>query len=98
MQFIIRAMDYKDKDALARRMEMRQAHLDYVAQLKAEGKVLFGAALLDEDGNMCGSIIVCDFSSRAELDAYLESDPYVTGLVWEGIDVTPCKVAPSFAK
>jgi hypothetical protein len=96
MQFIIRAYDFTDKDAPARRMAEREAHLACIAKLKAEGKALFGAALLDEAGNMRGSLIVCDFPTRAEVDAYVKGDPYVTGRVWEKIDIEPCKVAPSF--
>ena len=96
MQFVIHARDYPD--ALERRMKVRQAHIDCIDKMKAAGNMLYGAALLDGAGNMCGSMIVCDFPSRAELDAYLKEEPYVTGRVWEKVDVTPCKVGPSFVK
>jgi uncharacterized protein YciI len=96
MQFIIRAQDHKD--SLERRMAVRQAHVDLLDKLKAQGRMLYGVALLDEAGNMCGSTIICDFPSRADVDAYLKTEPYVTGGVWEKIDVTPCKVGPTFAR
>ena len=96
MQFIIRARDFTDEGALSRRMAARQAHLEYIEHLKAEGKALFGAALLDGAGNMCGSVVVVEFPSRADVDAYLKGDPYVQNRVWDKIDVEPCKVSPLF--
>ena len=47
---------------------------------------------------MIGSTMIVDFESRDELDRYLETEPYVTGKVWENIDVTPCKIPPVFLK
>ncbi len=94
MDFIVRGTDYPD--ALERRMKVRQAHIDCIDKLKAEGKALMGVAALDAAGNMCGSHIICSFPTRADLDAYLAVEPYVTGRVWETIEVIPCKVGPSF--
>jgi uncharacterized protein YciI len=42
---------------------------------------------------MIGSACVVDFSTRAELDAWLASDPYVVGKVWQRLDVYPMRVA-----
>jgi uncharacterized protein len=94
MQFIIKAFDLPD--AMPRRMETRQAHLDYIAKLKAEGRALFGAALVNDAGEMCGSAVVYDFPTREEFDACIAADPYVVNRVWGDIEVTQCKVAPSF--
>jgi len=47
---------------------------------------------------MIGSTMIVDFESRKELDQYLESEPYVTGKVWQKIDITPCKIPPVFLK
>ncbi|MDE1150997.1 MAG: YciI family protein [Micavibrio sp.] len=96
MQFIIMGHDHAD--AKPRRAESRQAHLDALAPLKDSGRVLYAAALLDDSAEMVGSMIVADFDSRAEVDAYLAAEPYVQNNVWGKIDVTACKVAPSFAK
>jgi len=41
---------------------------------------------------MNGSIYIVDFLSRKELDKWLKVEPYVTGKVWEKIDIIPCKV------
>ena len=45
---------------------------------------------------MTGSVLVLDFPERAELDAWLKIEPYVTGDVWRSIEVRPFRVGPSF--
>ncbi len=96
MQFLLLARDYTDDDAINRRMAARSAHMETVARLKAEGHARMGAALLNEAGQMHGSMMVLDFPSRDELDAWLKEEPYVTGKVWKHIEIKPCKIAPSF--
>lgn len=66
--------------------------------MRAQGKMLFGVAILDDADKMIGSMLVCDFESRSELDEWLLIEPYVTGAVWKDIQVQPCKVGPSFLK
>ena len=41
---------------------------------------------------ICSACIVA-FPSRAELDEWLRTDPYVTGYVWRRINVVPFRVA-----
>jgi hypothetical protein len=52
--------------------------------------------LLDERGNMTGSALIVDFPDRAALDHWLAEEPYVTGKVWQRIEILPCKIGPSF--
>jgi uncharacterized protein YciI len=94
MQFVVTALDYSDSDALSRRMEHREQHLAGVRKLIAEGHFLSGGAILDDEGKMVGSTLHMDFQTRAELDALLGKDPYVTGRVWEKIDVRQVKLVP----
>ncbi len=96
MQFLVIAHDGTDKDALSRRMAARADHIALSEEAIKRGEQYVGAALLNEDGHMCGSVMIVDFPSRAELDAWLEREPYVTGKVWQNIDVQPCKIGPSF--
>ena len=49
-------------------------------------------------GLMIGSICIVELPSRREVDAWLAAEPYVTGKVWETVEVAPCRVGPSFAK
>src|SRR5262249_5824743 len=87
MGVLVLANDFRDADGAARRLQQRPAHIDGVRRMKAEGTFLEGGAMLDDDGRMVGSMLVVDFPSRAEVDAWLASDPYVTGQVWEHITV-----------
>ena len=89
MQYVIHAYDHTDGDALDRRMAVRPAHLDYVRQLKADGKFLLGGALLDADGRMIGSMLMLDLASDEQLATYLNTDPYILQGVWDKIDVKP---------
>jgi uncharacterized protein YciI len=42
---------------------------------------------------MVGSVMVVDFPTREELDAWLRTDPYVASGVWEQIEVHPYRAA-----
>jgi uncharacterized protein YciI len=42
---------------------------------------------------MVGSAVIADFPSRAELDAWLAADPYVTQGVWQRVEVKPYRLA-----
>ncbi len=93
MQFLVVAYDGTDAEAPARRLAVREAHLEGARRMAADGSMICGGALLDDDGNMIGSACVVEFPDRAALDAWLESDPYVTGGVWRRIEVTPFRRA-----
>lgn len=71
---------------------MRAQHLALGDKMEADGSRWYGASLRDEDGNMIGSFAVMDFPSRAELDEWLKQEPYVTGNVWQRIEVHICAV------
>jgi uncharacterized protein len=44
---------------------------------------------------MIGSMLVLDFPSRTELDAWLDVEPYVTGDVWRQLEISPVRVGRS---
>jgi uncharacterized protein len=96
MQFLLIAHDGPDEGALNRRMAAREQHIALGDQLRANGNMLYGGALLDDAGQMIGSMLVLDFPSRQEVDDWLTIEPYVLGDVWREIDVQPFKVGPSF--
>lgn len=98
MHYLIITHDGTDEKALDRRLAARDRHLSSIERLKAEGKALYGAALLDNAGTMRGSILIVNFPSDEELREYLASDPYVTGHVWEQVEVKPCRVPDIFLK
>ncbi len=88
MQFMIKALDGKDK--LAKRMEVRPRHLEGMEKMRDH--IICAGGLLDENGKRKGSVMILDFPSRRELDAYLASEPYVLEKVWEQIDVETMNV------
>lgn len=95
MQFIVIAYDDTDDGAPERRMAAREAHLAHARELYDSGKWLYAAGILDDEGKMIGSMIVCDFPSREDLEAeWLKNEVYVTGNVWKRIDVHRARVAP----
>ncbi|SMD04555.1 hypothetical protein SAMN02746065_12419 [Desulfocicer vacuolatum DSM 3385] len=95
MQFIVTGYDGTDDKALDRRMAAREAHLAMAGDMHKKGRWLYAAAILDEAGKMMGSMIVCDFDSREAMEAeWLNSEPYVTGKVWERIEIKKAQVAP----
>ncbi|HCS22164.1 MAG TPA: YciI family protein [Alphaproteobacteria bacterium] len=98
MPYIITAHDFPN--ALDKRMAARQAHLDALAGMKAEGKVLYAAALLNDNGDMAGSMLVVDLPDTAAIDAWLETEPYILQGVWDKarISIQPCRPAPSAPK
>jgi uncharacterized protein len=98
MQFLVVAYDGADPGALERRMRAREDHLARLDELVHQGHALFAAAIRNDDDQMIGSMLVVDFPSRAEVDAWLAEEPYVVGDVWRDITVTRCGVAPQFAK
>lgn len=96
MHFLLIARDGTDERALERRLDSREKHLVSITRLKAEGKALYGAALIDENGAMRGSVLIMNFATREEFDQYLENEPYVRGKVWQEIEVKPCRVPELF--
>jgi uncharacterized protein YciI len=87
MRYAVIARDGTDPEAKARRLAVRPAHLERVVPFVERGRVLIGGAILDEDGDMVGSILLTDFASREEVEAWVADDPYVTGGVWKEIEV-----------
>jgi uncharacterized protein len=98
MQYIITAYDGNDDKALERRLAAREEHLKGVEQRLQAGQHLYGAAILDDEGSMVGSMMVVDFPTKAELDEWLKEEPYMTGEVWKRLEIQPCRVAPMFMK
>ena len=93
-QFIIIGKDGTDAAAPERRQAARAAHLQYTQDHLKYFKT--AAAMLDEAGQMNGSIMIGDFPDRAALDAWLAAEPYVTGQVWATVEIIPCKIGPAF--
>lgn len=79
MQYLIIA--YDNENALEKRLEVRDAHVQGAQKLMAEGKIISAGALIEED-MMVGSTLFVDFETDEELNEWLENEPYVTNDVW----------------
>jgi uncharacterized protein len=93
MLFVVHAYDYTDDQALERRMAARPNHFDGARELKAAGHFVMGGALLGPDQKMIGSMMVLDFEDETQMQHWLDNEPYITGKVWEKIDIKPFRKA-----
>ena len=92
-QYIVYAWDGTDEQALERRMNARPAHLDNSRRIKASGNFVIGGAILNDEGQMIGSTMVLQFETKEQLQQWVDTEPYITGKVWEKIDIRPFRVA-----
>jgi hypothetical protein len=92
-QYVIIAQDGKDSEAPARRATTRPAHLAGARKLKANNQFVTGGAILDESGNMRGSVMIVQFETEDAFKEWFASEPYITQGVWKSIEVKPFRVA-----
>lgn len=93
MQYLIIA--YDNENAIEKRLEVRDAHVQGAQKLMAEGKIISAGALIEED-MMVGSTLFVDFETDEELNEWLENEPYVTNDVWnmDEFQIVPVKLLP----
>ena len=89
------------ENSLERRLSVRPKHLERVQQLIDEGRVLIAGphpAIDDEDpgeAGFTGSLIVAEYGSLAEAEAWAGAAPYVEAGVYASVTVKPFKkIAP----
>ena len=82
MHFVIHAIDRADAGSL--REHTRPTHLDYLGGFD----VVFGGPMLDDDGAMCGSLIVVQAEDRAAAEAFAAGDPYALAGLFETVTIT----------
>ncbi|MDO3628107.1 YciI family protein [Mucilaginibacter sp. BT774] len=92
-QYLVTAYDYTNEDSLQNRLNVRPCHLDGARELKENGNFILGGAMLNDEGKMIGSVMVLQFETDEELEAWKKSEPYLTQKVWETVDIKPFKVA-----
>ena len=88
MQFVITA--YDGADVLEKRMAVRPRHLENMEKLGS--RVLCAGGILDGDGKPKGSVLVVEFDTRDQLDAYLADEPYIREKVWQDVKAEPMNV------
>jgi len=93
MQYIVTGYDFTDDGAIQRRLNVRPHHLDFARATKAAGNLISAAAILDDNGNAVGSVMIFQFDTEEQLEAWKSNEPYVTQGIWETVDVKPARVA-----
>ena len=84
-------------DSLPLRAKARESHLARLQLLAAEGRVLIGGPHPSIDSEepgeagFSGSLVVVEFPSLEEAQAWADDDPYVTGGVYSKVTVKPFK-------
>ena len=89
------------EDSLALRQSARPEHLARLQALKAEGRLLLAGPFPGVDSEQpgtagfSGSLIVAEFASLADAQAWADADPYVAAGVYARVAVKPfLKVLP----
>lgn len=89
-------------DSLEKRLNTRPAHLARLHQLRDEGRLLLAGPFPAVDAadpgpaGYTGSLIVAEFTTLQEAEAWAKADPYVTAGVYGNVDVHPFrKVLPT---
>src|SRR5438105_6272261 len=95
VHYLVLAYDQPGAEGQRRRAQARERHLAQAASMSAVTAV-FGAAILDEQGAMIGSMLVMAADTREDLDSWLRIEPYVVDEVWHQVTVHPCQVGPAF--
>jgi uncharacterized protein len=84
-------------DSLEMRMAVRPAHLDRLKQLADAGRLLIAGphpAIDSEDpgsAGFSGSLVVAEFASLPEAQAWADADPFVSAGVYAQVVVKPYK-------
>ncbi|AGZ36314.1 hypothetical protein C4Q28_08515 [Pseudomonas sp. SWI6] len=84
-------------NSLEKRLAARPAHIERLQQLKAEGRVVLAGPHPAIDSNdpgeagFSGSLIVAEFNSLADAQAWADADPYIAAGVYEKVIVKPFK-------
>jgi len=84
-------------NSLSLRMEARPAHLTRLRQLQDEGRLIMAGPCPAIDSNdpgeagFTGSLVVAEFPSLADAQAWADADPYVEAGVYRQVVVKPFK-------
>ena len=87
MLFVIHARD--KAGALSIRAANREAHIGFLRE--AGDRLKLAGPLLDDDGGMCGSLLIYEAENRADVQRWLDSDPYGQAGLFETVSVSAFK-------
>ena len=85
------------ENSLEKRLSVRPAHIERLQTLKDEGRLLIAGphpAIDSEDPGakgFTGSLVVAEFDSLPEAQAWADEDPYIAAGVYQQVTVKPFK-------
>ncbi|WP_020039533.1 YciI family protein [Salipiger mucosus] len=83
------ALFAKDKsNALQIRKDNREAHLAYI---ESTGVVSQAGPLLDETGEMAGSLVILDVADMAAAQDWADNDPYAKSGLFDSVELVAWK-------
>ena len=85
MHFVIYCRD--KTGALETRLAARADHLVYLDERKAA--VVAAGPLLDDKGDMCGSLLILDVADQAAAEAFAAGDPYAKAGLFASVEIRP---------
>ena len=86
-------------NSLDKRLAARPAHLARLHALQEAGRLILAGPFPAVDGSdpgsagFSGSLIVAEFASLADAEAWAQADPYVSGGVYAQVAVRPFRKA-----
>lgn len=95
MLYMICATDVAN--SLDKRLAARPAHLERLNALKAEGRLIMAGPFPAVDSpdpgpaGFTGSLVVAEFDSLEDAQAWADSDPYIDAGVYDSVIVKPYK-------
>jgi uncharacterized protein YciI len=93
MLFVVNNID--KSGALALRMETREAHFAYIHET---GVLRLGGPLLDDKGDMAGSLMIIDVADLETAKAWVANDPYAKAGLFQSSDVRAWKATANLCE
>jgi uncharacterized protein YciI len=84
-------------NSLEKRLSVRPAHLERLKDMATQGRLLVAGphpAIDSEDpgeAGFSGSLVIAEFDSLADAQAWADADPYVAAGVYQKVAVKPYK-------
>ena len=83
------------ENSLPLRKQARPHHIERLESLKVQGRLMLAgphpASDNDPDAGFTGSLVVAEFDSLADAQAWADADPYVAAGVYAKVTVKPFK-------
>ena len=83
-------------DGIEHRKQHRPPHLEHMARLDAAGRIRYGGPLLNEKGEMGGSLVILEADDLEAARKTYAEDPYVVHGVFGAWDVVETR--PNFPR